>query len=391
MKLRSALAAALAALPMLGGCTGTGSVYANVRDVEDLQLIQTLGYDRGEDGRVVISAASGAGSEEMPAARLTGKGRSIPDALRDLRGWSSREEPFFSHVQCVVVGEDAAAQGLEELLDWAERSPQLRLDLPLFLVEGGSAKPLVTGSEDDKYESGAVLMALQRDVEYNGEAFCFTLSDVATHLARSGCALCCSVRAADPAQAVPSSQDALTARETGFAVLRDGKLLGFTGADAARGICLLLNKAGAGNVLLPDGAGGQATAALDGGGAKLTAHFDAAGRPWLEVTLRYRAGITEAWGSPDLEMAAIPALNEAFSAWLTARAQDALGLSRAMEADYLELGRLFERCDPVRWQLIDWEKELPTLRCRIEAEGVVERSYDIGAPAHTQGDGLGHV
>ena len=43
----------LAALLTLSGCSRTGSVYANFRAVEDLQLVQTFGFD-WKDGEITI-------------------------------------------------------------------------------------------------------------------------------------------------------------------------------------------------------------------------------------------------------------------------------------------------------------------------------------------------
>ena len=49
-----------ALLPVFALLCGCSSLYTNYKDIEMLQVIQTLGIDRGENGGVVLSVASGA-------------------------------------------------------------------------------------------------------------------------------------------------------------------------------------------------------------------------------------------------------------------------------------------------------------------------------------------
>ncbi len=384
---KGCLFAALAATLLLTGCGNAASVYANYRELENLQLVQTLGYDtRGE--LTVISASSGRGTEKLPPVVISGEGNSITEAIHQLQAWSAKEDIFFAHTQYVVIGEEAARGGLEPLLDWFERSTQTRLNLPVFLVEGGTAKDLVTDSEDDAYEITAALTSLRRNSERRGDCVCFTLADLAERLARSGCALCASVRPASTEENVASAEKgALTALETGFAVLRDGKLLCYTGRDAARGICLLLKEAGRGSLLLPDGTGGKVLVELNGGTACFHPRWDEAGRPSLRVYLTYRAGIVEADTFLDHGDDALGRLNREFTAWLTARARDALELSVRTGTDFLELGRAFQRDNPEKYAALDWEDALSALEYTVESDGEVERSYDMDSPSNITGEG----
>ena len=243
----------IVSLFLLTGCGSSGSIYSNFRDVADLLPVQTLGYDR-VDGKVRLSVSSGRGTDELPTVILQGSGSSITEALEMVQDYSDWEDLFFAHIRYVVVGEQAAREGLDELMDWFERIPQTRLDVPIFLVEGGDAASLVAGS-GDKHEITSVLHSLQRDAARRGFTVCYTLADVAKRLAEDDCALCSSVRSVEVGGHVPTSPEGKTALESGFALLQDGALTAFTGEDAARGLCLLLNRAGTGRVELSDGQG----------------------------------------------------------------------------------------------------------------------------------------
>ena len=63
------LSAALAALALLSGC----AALLHPRLVEDLQLIQTIGFDGGI-GDMTVSVSSGAASEDAVSAQLAARG-----------------------------------------------------------------------------------------------------------------------------------------------------------------------------------------------------------------------------------------------------------------------------------------------------------------------------
>ena len=97
------LSAALAALALLSGCASL----LHPRQVEDLQLIQTIGFDGGI-GDMTVSVSSGEASEDAVSAQLAARGASIQTAVQRLQDFSPREELFFAHIRYAAVGEDCA-------------------------------------------------------------------------------------------------------------------------------------------------------------------------------------------------------------------------------------------------------------------------------------------
>ena len=134
----------LAALPWLGGCN---SIYSNYREIENLLVVRSVGFDR-EDGGTRFSLASSANDDGEPI-RMTTKGGSITDAMERIRNYSSQEDIFYPHVEHILLGEDAARVSIEDYLAFFCRSPELRIDIPLYIVRGGTAEQAVleTGSD----------------------------------------------------------------------------------------------------------------------------------------------------------------------------------------------------------------------------------------------------
>ena len=369
----------IVSLFLLTGCGSSGSIYSNFRDGADLLPVQTLGDDR-VDGKVRLSVSSGRGTDELPTVILQGSGSSITEALEMVQDYSDWEDLFFAHIRYVVVGEQAAREGLDELMDWFERIPQTRLDVPIFLVEGGDAASLVAGS-GDKHEITSVLHSLQRDAARRGFTVCYTLADVAKRLAEDDCALCSSVRSVEVGGHVPTAPEGKTALESGFALLQDGVLTAFTGEDAARGLCLLLNRAGTGRVELSDGQGGHATVELTECRAENRAEFSPGGAAEDHIFLRCRAGIMEI--DSQLEPGELlDTLDKAFSDWLAARVRGALEVVKANGADIFSLEEQFTRLDAGRAALLSFPEDVKFF---LGVDAKVERSYDLSAAENLHG------
>ena len=337
----------------LSGCQGGGSIYSNFHDVAELQVVQTLGYDRSGD-TVTLSVSTGPGTEELPGVILRGSGESIPDAMSRLQEQSARQELFFAHVRFVVVGEEAARTGLRELLDWFERMPQTRLDVPLFVVEGGEAASLFREGEEGG-ELTSALLSIQRDTEKEGFSFCTTVGEAARFLSGRDWTLCCALLPSD----TPGEEHS-TVRENGFALLQEGSLTDFTGTETAVGLCLLMNETGSGSVILPDGQGGRVTVSLSGVRTDSDAAAGEGGAPELTVTLRCRAGLTDVDSSLwDEEL--LSGADSALADWALSRTADALRFL------YRHGIGLPGTADP---------KPMDTV---IKVSARVERSYDLSA------------
>lgn len=368
MKRSLRLGAALAALALLSGC----SSLLHPRQVEDLQLIQTIGFDGGV-GDVTVSVSSGEASEDAVSAQLAARGASIQTAVQRLQGFSPREELFFAHIRYAVVGEACARGGITPVLDYFERSTQTQLSVPLFVVKGESAYALVAapGGED---EITAALSSLEADTERLGSAHCFTALEIASRLNRSGAALACAIAPAAPEGSVPAAEDGdLLALETGYAVFRGDALCGFLDTDAALGADLLLGFTPQASYVLSDGNGGTVTVQLHAAKVSLSPVRDG-GEAAVRITVRVRAGVTESSGADTADREMLALLENELSRAVTAQIEAAAEASRTLDADFLELWRILPE--------VKNDGVLAALRADVQTESTLERSYDIYGSAH---------
>ena len=343
---------ALWLLPVLLVLSGCASPVPG-RDVSRMQLVSTLGID-GVPGRLTVSVSSRSEGEALPGMHASARGESIQQAIRALEQGGIDGEPYFAHVQYVLCGAEAAGDGMKPLLDHFQRSPQTRLDIPLYIIkEENAAEELVTAGGEEQ-EITELLSALEQESTRRGAKDATVLS-VARALARQGCALCSAITAEEKDGTLVPCRD-------GLALVRAEGEVSFLPEDAAFGAELLTGR-GAGQLLsLPEGAAAELR----------EASVEAVPRPdGFTLRIRASAALTECDGDPP----ALDKLNAALAESLTGYADSAMGFMADEGADFADLFSRWHR--EFRDILLDREAFLRSMTWDIETDCAVERSFDI--------------
>ena len=164
-----ALLAAALLLP-LAGCRRGVAALPRGREIEDMELMQTLGVDAAEAGQVAVTASSGAGDgPDSGATVVNGSAATLSAAVLGLQS-EGASYLYFGHVGQLLAGEELARRGLWPTLDYVLRDVEMRLDTALYLVRGGEARTARLGdslarTEGPRWGSGRLLSALEEWVE----------------------------------------------------------------------------------------------------------------------------------------------------------------------------------------------------------------------------------
>ncbi len=344
---------------LLCGCGLSGQR----REVEQLRIIQTVGVDY-EKGSVRLTLAAAAGPEnEGPGAGLSGVGRTLSAALEQIRENSVEEELFMGHVRAILVGQDAAEHGINDLLAVICRSGDLRLDIPLYLVRGGTAAELMQGASSDTRGITEILQSAQLRTERQRGETGSTADAVQRSLMRSGSALVTALRFADAAE-----QGDKTAVPAGFGVLQDGVLRAWIESEDALGAELLCL------------GGLPVSLELQRGESTVTPVWDADGSlRGLDVTAKVQASVLEtAADSAD----GLARYDDYLTGQLEAAVSEKLGrvlqLARQQALDPANLSARLERSDPERWRALEgsFPSLLPGLEISLKVQGALTHSFD---------------
>lgn len=385
-RLIAALGIAALLLP-LSGCDG--SIYANFREVDTMQLVQTLGLD-SEKPHVRVTISTGAGTESMPGVVISRKAESIVTAMRSLQDYSAKEELYFSHTRYALLGEAAAKGCFGEFIDYVLRNTKLRMDTVPFVVRGGDAKSLITLSGEESYEITEALSAVERDIKQSGLSYPFSCREVSRSLSEYGGALVCAVARKKTEDSVFSKSGELTVVPAGYAILKDGKLAGFLDLDESRGANLLTNRYGIGAIDLKLSGGETYSLLPDESSCELRAVFDESGRlRQLQAKVKISAGLTETSSplaplDPDTEKMLSAALSEKVESWCGA----ALSRSVKTRCDFLGLYGILLKQYPreLSKETDDFMTVLSEAELSVLVEGSVKHSYNLQKPVATNGE-----
>lgn len=366
----------LPVLLSISGCGSSDSIWANYREIEQLQLIQTIGID-AESGGVRLSISTGKPMEGEKPVRMAQTAPSLQIAMNRLQDYAASAALFYAHTRYVVVGQNAAEAGIAPYLDFVERDADMRLSAPMFIVYDATAEQAVMDTGDDKVDITENLSALELDVSRQGNGHAFTCAEIAQSLAGSGSALACAIIC------TPSEEEDAgdTVLPFGYAILKDGKLIDFLHGDSVMGVNLLLNFGGHGDILLENAEGGPVTVALDRSKAGISPVWNDDGSlQCLEVTITAHAAITELAQPQRISDAAyLDQLDQALADTIRGWVEEILSQSQALHADFLGIGQQIATQSPNKWAKIraDWPSILPETEFRISVTGLIERTFDL--------------
>lgn len=392
----------------LSGCSG---IYSNFRELERLLVIQTMGIDFAEEG-VGISLASGAKSDGSSPVRLFSTGVSVTSAVAHILSYSQEQELFLSHTSHVVLGEEAAKNGINGYLSYICRSPNLRTDIPLYIVKGGTAQEAVMQVGDGSKGISEVLEAVRANVDERGDSKAFSASDLLRDLERNGSGLVCAIECSPSIQEGGTKQEggsgsssgtdsaespdstggsgsgeekqekqALTAAAVGYGVIRGDRLCAYIDKEQAIGVGLLLNIVGISDIVVKDRYATPVTLELDQGSSVIKPVWAEDGSlEMLDIQIKAAANIAEIgggghFGEPDYEDYLTAQLETAVSE----RVSSVIQLSKTLQADFLGLGNIVEMDDAEKYRALggDFASLLPGLTVRISVSGQIKHTNDI--------------
>lgn len=337
-----------------------------------------MGIDREENGVIVsLASASGKNSETVPAI-LSAGASSISTALQRIRNYSCEESLFCAHVGHILIGDEAARQGIETILSYICHSPEIRVDLPVYVLTNSSAKNAMDGAGNDKKGIAEILQAVQSALSERGESHIFTAAEIIRSMESNGSALVCALEYAPASE----SDTENTAAIYGYGVFKDFSLIQLIDRENSVGVGFLINKVGVCDINVKDINGSNVTLEIDKGGSKISPIWSEDGQlKGLEIQAEVSAAVLEInGGSSDLDD---PRYEDYLIAQLEAevskRISSVLQLSKKLGADFLNLSSRVEYADPTKYKraVSDFSFLLPELEMSISVRGKLSHTYDI--------------
>lgn len=361
---------------LLSGCSQRSGIYANYRAIELLEIIQSLGVDSEEDGGVTLSASTGKSESNNAPILLCRHADNLPQAIDTLQDYAPKGELFFAHVQYIVMGRDAAERGIDSLLDFIERDNEMRMGTKFFILRSGTAEALFTASAGGDITE--TLASVTRDVETRGDSHAYSFREIARNLNEYGAALCGALQAVETEDSVFSEGAAISVIPGGYAILREGRLVGFLGDGEAKAASLLTRRLGITTYTVSDGASGEIVLEIDDSKVKLRPVWSADGTPGIAVEADVDAVIAQAesWQTEPMDKNHMDFLSHELAQQLTRDILAVLDLSRDLDADFLGLGGVLRRDDAAKFDALG-SPFLDRVSFTVRVEARLAHNYDL--------------
>ena len=358
---RMGAAAALAAVLLLSGCGKAALPYA--REMGDMALLRTMGVDAGEKAgqvRVTVSTgkrAAGLQGESQPPLILSAAGESLSAACLSMQGLSD-SYVFYGYVDQLLLGKEAALEGVEPVLDYFSRDVELGLGAQVWLVRGGTAQAAIEAGG----ETGV-------DSEMGAAGITRTAGEVFSSLLEQGCAYLPALRAAG---AEEGEQTALL--EAGYGVLRDGALAGCLEGESAKGLELLTGQT-AEDIIEVDLPSGRAVARITEVSTRCEPVFQGEELTGLHLYCRAAAELAE-FHEP-MDQGELAQLRKALEERESLRLRQVMEQLRAWGTDCTALGSQVAQANPARWEKLrgEWEERFSTIPYEVSVQVSVSRTY----------------
>ncbi|MGM9521004.1 MAG: Ger(x)C family spore germination C-terminal domain-containing protein [Oscillospiraceae bacterium] len=371
---------------ILPGCSGM-SLFSNYREIEDLELIRTVGVD-SRDEEVNVMICTGVSAEGSAPRMYETKAGSFGVALSDLQKIPLGKEALLSHTENLLIGEEEARKGISEELDYVERFSEMRLDTSLFIVREGTARDLMKGVTGKSTSAADILMRLKESLPELGAGFDYTCKDTAVSLAGNGTALVMAIKAEKDEKLFEDRGD-MKIVPAGLAVIEDGKLVDFLNEEETRGVLLLTSKFKADTIELQCG-DSSVTLTADGAKTDITPEVGDDGRlKKLHVRIKVEANVVNVHGTDSIEDSKYrEKLQKDLSDVMKGSAEAAIARALEMDADFLDFTGTVWRAEPLKFDKSagSFKELFENAEITVEGESILRRTYDLRDPLNDTGE-----
>ena len=362
---------------LLSGCSG---IYANFRELEHIRVIQTIGLDYIPGGVLLTLSSANVEKDDEEALCLSGYGSTISEALKHIRITSSQDDLFLSQVKQILIGEEAAKQGLEPYFSYICRTGNLRIDTPVFIVKGKTAKETMTGSHSGGRGISEILQALQNTESEQYNSRISSASEVINNMEKYGSSLVSLIeytRSSENLKAQEQEKE-MTAALAGYAVIKDSKLIAYIDSENALGADYLLNRSGISDIVISDTEGNPVSMEIDSVKRELKPVWENKTLKGIELYIKLNSTIIELQdnvNTPELSDYLLSQLESAVSD----RAAYVLQLSRKLQSDFLGIAGDVKMQNPEKYRSLgnNFEDIIPKLQMKISVSASLSHSQDV--------------
>ncbi|HHV64122.1 MAG TPA: Ger(x)C family spore germination protein [Peptococcaceae bacterium] len=360
------------------------------KDVTEINLITAVGVDKTTDGRVEVTfeiprpsltrtgqagAGGGENSREKAVSLVSSKGDTAFIAVRSMVEKLAKDI-FPSKMELLLIGEDLARAGLQEVFDLMERDPESNMTAKVLLVKGAPVKQVMEAeSEQEKIPSLHLVKSITVNQDTFGSSKEARVIDILREVALPG------KDPLIPVVEILEEKENLKVKNilvSGSAAFRGDKLVGYLTATETRGWLLAENKIKASVYSLPSPNDETKNISFEmycENGQKKVEFIE--GKPKLVIKIKATGDIGESQEPTDLtQPQMLKKLENKIKQIITEEVNSALNSAQKYHSDIFGFGDIIHRKNPQEWQKIkdNWPEIFSKAPTEITVEVKLKRS-----------------
>lgn len=370
----------------LSGCE---SHFLPTRDeIANYNIIQAIGIDISTEDPSQMEVTFISRLEKAEGTSIieiySSTGPTIFEAQRKLKLHSDKKM-FVGHVDYFLIGEDAAKENFTKYFDFVSRDQEIRLSPKVFIIKDCTAKEMINNTcVKDKFiverlkgiEDDIGTMSNTNEVKILDIAAMLDNEDAATIIPALKCG---ETRNQKTTGEMPNIEIVIS----GYAVIKDFKLVGYIDETHSRGYNFLTNKVGSSAISVPDFSGEFVAFEVIKSKTKLEAHFKGNQLEGVTYKTHIISNIDEQHSRANIfTETAIQDLCTKQSEMMKAEMSQVISISQELKTDCTNLGQEIKMQHPLKWEHIkdNWNEIYPNLKIEIDVESEIARTYDIREP-----------
>ncbi|WHY55580.1 Ger(x)C family spore germination protein [Peribacillus simplex] len=378
-------------------CTTFTSGCWDKTELNEMAIVSAVGLDRNKEGKLVgtfqiinpsnvAGALQGGGGTNPPISIYRATGDNVLE-LDSIASTKISRDMYFAHANLVVIGEELAKEeGLNNIFDAFERSPEFRATTRIVIARGVKARDIVEAlTAIDKVSAEKVIKTIETTEKTQGKNISINLQEVIKNLLStgkepiiSGFTVRGNTGKEDKMENTMSSDIVANPNAAGIGVLKDGKLIDWLDGDKAIGSMWVLDRIENTNSNLDwEGKKDAITYQVIRQKTSISVKMEN-GKPKVFIKARAEGDIREANVPLNLtDTHVLIDLEKKLAKDLKKTMEDAIVRAQKNKSDIFGFGEIMHENHPKEWKKIEknWDDvSFPKLEVDVQAETFIRRT-----------------